>query len=163
MKESKIYFYIKKYLRDTSWNILGGEPPDGSNDVRRIEIRDPLNLFKGSKGSLKVDLIASKGPVLLLVEIKPEFDYSDVVKLNYIVNERQKDLFAALLERCHLQKENFDYVIKCLGLTKFKKEQLPNDYMLVHLKDSLKVDILFGKAINSKISNYFEKKLPFKY
>lgn len=161
MLESKIYFYIKKYLRLTGWVLLGGEPPDGSNELKRIEIRDPEHLDKGSKGALKIDLIASRDRILLLIEIKPEFDYSDVDKLNYIVNERKQDLFAALLERCHLQKENFDYVIKCLGLNKFKKEQLPSDYLLIHLKDSLKVDILFGKTINAEISNYFEKKFTF--
>lgn len=161
MLESKIYFYIKKYLRLTGWNLLGGEPPDGSNDLRRIEIRDSKHLVKGSKGALKIDLIASKGRLLLLIEIKPEFDHSDVDKLNYILDERQRDLFEALLERCHLQKENFDYVIKCLGLNKFKKEQLPHDYTFIHLKDSLKVDILFGRAINSEISNYFDKKFTF--
>ena len=161
MLESKVYFYIKKYLRLTGWNLLGGEPPDGSNDLKRIEIRDNGHLDKGSKGALKTDLLALKGQVLLLIEIKPEFDYSDVEKLNYIINERQKDLFAALLERCRLPKESFKYVIKCLGLNKFKKEQLPNDYVLIHLDNSLKVGILFGQEINSEILNYFKKEFIF--
>lgn len=157
MQESKIYFYIKKYLKDTGWSILGGEPPDGSNDIKRIEIRDPGIPSKGSKGSLKIDIVSSKGPVLLLIEIKPAFDTADVRKLNYILEERRHDLFDALFERCNLKEGTFKYVLKCLAVNKVEKEQLPAGFIVLHLDNHLHVDVLLSQDVDPEILSFFKK------
>jgi hypothetical protein len=78
IEENFIYQILKKYLREQNWIILGGEPPAGTNHIPVIEVRDPLNFKKGSKGSKKIDLVAFKSSFFLLLELKPSYSYYDI-------------------------------------------------------------------------------------
>src|SRR5438093_2911696 len=84
-EEDVVYQKLKKYLQKQDWIILGGEPPGGSNHIPIIEVRDSLNLEKGSKGSKKIDLVAFKSSFFLLLELKRSYSYSDISKLNAMI------------------------------------------------------------------------------
>jgi hypothetical protein len=81
VNEGEVYVAVSRYLRESGWIIIGGQPPAGTDHLPVIEIKDPAHLGKGSKGSFKPDLVAWDGAVLLLVELKPKFSMSDRTKL----------------------------------------------------------------------------------
>jgi hypothetical protein len=81
MNEGQVYLSASRYLRESGWIIIGGQPPAGTDHLPVIEIKDPDHLGKGSKGSFKPDLVAWDGAILLLVELKPKFSTSDRSKL----------------------------------------------------------------------------------
>ena len=141
--------------------MLAGEPPDGSDDLKRIEIRSSCFNGKGSAGSLKIDLIALKKQILLLVELKPDFDSADVSKLNEILTTRKQDFANSLLERCNIDMRNLKYIVKCLGLNKLKKEQLPNDFLCLQVCDNLGINILAGTKINKEVLDCLKKNFTF--
>ncbi len=128
LNESFIYFETKRLLAQLDWTIVAGEPSGGSDHLPRIEIRDPSMNSKGSKGSYKVDLIATKSKNLLLVEAKINFDLSDVEKLNVICNERKEHLRSALQERLGLNLDEY-HIIKSLSLRNIHPEQVPPDFV----------------------------------
>lgn len=81
MDESAIYIAVTTHLKNEGWELLGGQPPSGSDHLPVIEIKDPLYAGKGSKGALKPDLIARKDLTVLIIELKPRFSKSDLHKL----------------------------------------------------------------------------------
>ncbi len=162
ISESIIYVRTKKILNENFWKILGGEPPGGTGIIPRIELKDPTYLGKGSKGSKKIDLIAIKADKILLIELKRSFSYSDILKLNQIVNQKiwRKALMEALLnkrafKRVKINKipdfiNNKKLLIKSIGLSQY--HNFPDDFnLLIIKKDSY--DIKIGK--NCSISKEF--------
>ena len=102
LSETQIYLKLKDYLPKRGWILIGGEPPDGTNSMPRIEIKDDNNLTKGSKGSKKVDLLFFKEGYLLLLELKDKYNFSDVKKLNEIIEtERWRKAFMIALKEKH--------------------------------------------------------------
>src|SRR3989344_1915664 len=81
VSETQIYLTLKKYLPEKGWILVGGEPPDGTNSMPRIELKDDTHLVKGSKGSKKIDLLFFKEGYFLLLELKEMYNFSDVKKL----------------------------------------------------------------------------------
>lgn len=130
MTQSEIYYYLKQYLKDRKWNLLAGEPPDGSNDLIRMEIRDESFRGKGSKGSYKIDLVALKQRALLLIENSRMFEFKDVAKLNHIVNEKPDHLFNALRERCAIERNEVAKIIKALGVSEIGDNDVPVDFLV---------------------------------
>ena len=99
--EGFIFYHVLQFLKIHRWRVIGGEPPDGtSDDVPRIVIRDAKGLGRThSKNTQKVDLMAFKSKVLLLIELKPSFDLPDKGKLDNLVENRISDVFDAIEER----------------------------------------------------------------
>lgn len=99
--ETQIYIRVKKHLLNTGWEVIAGQPPSGSDHLPVIEIKDHLVTEKGSLGAFKPDLVAWKANVLLIIELKPLFEYSDVKKLNATLEspERQKALWEEISTR----------------------------------------------------------------
>lgn len=147
LTEGEIYFYLKKYLTLHGWEIIGGEPPDGSDDIRRIEIRNKDHKGIGSTGSLKIDLMCFKGGIVLLIEIKPKYSLSDIEKLNLILNNRLEDLFSALRERCNIEKTDIKATIKCIANSSMENKKAPSDFVAFVVDTSNKVRIEKGKDI----------------
>jgi hypothetical protein len=85
-EENIVYQKLKDYLQQHSWIILGGEPPGVTNHIPVIEVRDPLNFEKGSKGSKKIVLVAFKLPFFLLLELTASYSSRDIHKLNKLTN-----------------------------------------------------------------------------
>ena len=132
MNEGKIYYFLKHFLLNKGWKLLAGEPPDGSDDICRIEIRDSNRLGIGSKGSYKIDLIFLRKDTLFLIELKPKYNQGDINKLNRIIEERLDDLFSALKERCGL-----------------KRHVLPKDFLGFVIKGEHDIEIIRGKTLNA--------------
>jgi transcriptional regulator of met regulon len=127
-EENIVYQKLKDYLQQHSWIILGGEPPGVTNHIPVIEVRDPLNFEKGSKGSKKIVLVAFKLPFFLLLELTASYSSRDIHKLNKLTNyQSAREAFInALLAKELLKSNNIDidyqqytasahYLIKSVG------------------------------------------------
>ena len=68
--ENIVYFFCKNILKKTGIYVFAGEPPGGSDELHRVELKHPNNKNKGSKGSRKFDLIAYHMSTFLLIELK---------------------------------------------------------------------------------------------
>ena len=101
MSEDEIYVYTKEWLIKKGYEILGGQPPNGSDDFPVVEIKKERNQDKGSKGSFKPDLIAKNSQEILVIECKPKYDEDDEEKLNQVLasNKRQQLFIEELLQR----------------------------------------------------------------
>lgn len=86
MKEEEIYVAVKWWLKRESWDVLGGQPPSGTDHLPVIEIKDDLQAQRGSLGAYKPDLVAMKGFVVALIECKPNYDLNDHQKLNDVLS-----------------------------------------------------------------------------
>lgn len=92
--EAAIYLALKRHLTENDWTILGGQPPSGTDHYPVIEIRDPANRDKGSKSSMKPDLVAYRDRQIAVIEIKPQFSRADYQKLLDLKNSPDRlDLF----------------------------------------------------------------------
>lgn len=146
MTQGEVYYYLKLRLQNNGWELLGGEPPDGSNALRRIEIRSKQVDRKGSTGSYKIDLIAKKASYLALIEIYPTYSQKDVDKLNLITGKRIEDLFGALKERCNIEKNEIKTILKCLALVDLDKP-VPDDFVIFQFKEPEVVELLIGNSM----------------
>jgi hypothetical protein len=70
LDEDDVYYWTKTLLRRAGVNVFGGEPPGGTNDLHRIELKPSRGVRKGSEGSRKFDLMAHHLSRFLLVELK---------------------------------------------------------------------------------------------
>lgn len=101
LNETQVFIEVRKYLLADGWVALGGQPPSGTDHLPVIEIRNPANTGKGSKGSYKPDLIAWKDGKLIIIELKPEFNKPDFDKVLEVLNspERISSLWESLIQR----------------------------------------------------------------
>ncbi|QQG41274.1 MAG: hypothetical protein HYV90_03830 [Candidatus Woesebacteria bacterium] len=144
MSEGKIYYFLKNYLLSKGLTLIAGEPPDGSDNVRRVEIRSKNRSGIGSKDSYKIDLIFLKDDNLILIELKPTYNQKDIDKLNTITTERLDDLFDALKERCGITKSEIKNIVKCIGVGSLNSHNIPSDFIGFVVKDEGLVDIQYG-------------------
>ena len=70
VNENIVYFFCKKLLKKSGIHVFAGEPPGGSDELHRVELKHPNFSEKGSKGSRKFDLIAHHKSTFLLIELK---------------------------------------------------------------------------------------------
>lgn len=152
LSESEIYIRAKTILVENGWTLLGGEPPDGTDNLPRIELKNPHYSGKGSKGSKKVDLIAIKSDRILLLELKRFYSESDIKKLNEIFSDEEWRiaLDTALESKKVFQRvgvkdvpcfgNNKDLIIRAVGLS--KEHIIPNDFLLIIVqKDKYRVRV----------------------
>ena len=101
MREDEIYIATKKWFKSNHFEIIGGQPPNGSDNIPVIEIKDRFIKEKGSKGAYKPDLIAINNNILVIIECKPLDSKSDEKKLLDIINSeiKKKLLFDELIKR----------------------------------------------------------------
>jgi len=153
LREDFIFLSVERYLRKQSWEILGGEPPDGtSNRFRRIYIRSPgIRPRLHSQDSLKVDLISAKQGILLLSEVKPRYSESDKSKLDIVAGERRNDLFDAIWERCKIPKSSFKSVVKSLAFTAELRVDVPPDFVFFLVYPNQTVVARTGGLVNPQI------------
>ena len=104
MREDFIHYCIRKQLRDNDWLLIAGQYPNGSDDeLPSLNIMDPVlacdnspDHRRHSMNKLVPDLVAAKGNLILLVEMKPNYSIEDEEKLLEIVGSRKDDLLSAL-------------------------------------------------------------------
>lgn len=143
LSESEIYVYSKRFLRNSAWTLIGGEPPGGSDGLPRVEAKHPEVDVKGSEGSKKVDIIAYRNGHVLLLELKSTFDRGDVVKLDELVGERRwrRSLLEACEERNALSRAGIadqtlpqrilsgEALVKGIGIG--RRHRTPEEYVLI--------------------------------
>lgn len=151
LPEDFIFVTIKRFLITRGWQILGGEPPNGtSNDIIRIVIRPRST--KGrfhSLGALKVDLISKRGHTLLLTEVKPDYSEYDRRKLDLITTTRLLDLKDALWERCKIHEGDIKSIFKSLAFSYGRKLRVDEQYIHFRVKGDGSVLIIKGKQMSS--------------
>lgn len=147
MTEGKIYYFLKHFLLNKGWTLLAGEPPDGSNNVCRIEIRNKNRVGIGSKGSYKIDLIFLRKDTLFLIELKPQYNQGDINKLIEITTQRLNDLFDALKERCDLNRKDIKQIVKCIGVGTLNNHALPRDFLGFMVKGEDDIEIERGESL----------------
>jgi hypothetical protein len=172
LEESLIYQKLKEYLSQQNWLILGGEPPGGTNQIPVIEIRNQLNLKKGSKGSKKIDLVAFRSSFFLLLELKPSYSYNDIHKLNEItIHPSGREAFLnALLAKGLLKSNNIlidyqQYIISCRYMIKavaynVSKKLAPADFITFLVHTNL-VTPSFGRNIPHQVQALFRSPTHF--
>ena len=84
MREDEIYLLTKGWVIGQKFQILGGQPPNGTDRFPVIEIKSEKSLARGSRTSFKPDLVVATSDLLIIVECKPKFDEADIAKLNEI-------------------------------------------------------------------------------
>lgn len=101
LNETQIFILVREYLLGNNWQVIGGQPPSGTDHLPVIEIKDPMYKGNGSKGSYKPDLIAWHDSMLFIIELKPHFNKRDREKVNQVLNspERIGSLWESLIER----------------------------------------------------------------
>jgi hypothetical protein len=101
LNETQVFIIVRNHLLESGWQVLGGQPPSGTDHLPVIEIRDPTHQGKGSKGSYKPDLIAWHDSNLLIIELKPSFNRGDRDKVIKVLEspDRVKSLWESLIQR----------------------------------------------------------------
>ena len=109
MREDEIYFYTKELLKLKNFKIIAGQPPNGSDNIPSIEIKESNHFDKGSKGSFKPDLVAIDRNNFLIIECKPKYDFNDKKKLESVLfdNKRKKNFYKEILQRKLIHKYDF--------------------------------------------------------
>ena len=97
-----MYVGTKSLLKKAGWNMIGGQPPRGSDALPVIEVKSGLATMRGSYGAYKPDLVAHKDGVLLLVECKPGHDLNDIDKLRGLLTDPGR--LAALMQELQQRK-----------------------------------------------------------
>lgn len=113
MREDEVYSLTKKWFLANEFKLLAGQPPRGTDRIPVLEIKSSNNQAKGSKGSYKPDLLVANSEVVVLVECKPIFSKSDVIKLAEISenSRRQSMLFNEMFQRGLLIKHGLDHIV----------------------------------------------------
>jgi hypothetical protein len=167
LEETEIYVRMKGWLHNNHWKIIGGEPPGGTNDIPVIELKNPLYLKKGSKGSKKIDLIAFKQGYFLFLELKPVFSYQDIKKLNEVCGEKKWRIsfMKALVERKIHEELNIrpeieanyvdsdEYYVKAVGFNDTGKLG-PHDFVTFLVSEN-EVRVVFGNKLKNEIRQLF--------
>lgn len=104
MREDEIHYSIRAFLKNSGWELIAGQYPNGSDDeLPPLNIVDPTlakdnspDHRRHSKNKLVPDLIAYRGNIMLLIEMKPRYSRDDEKKLDYILSNRYRDFINAL-------------------------------------------------------------------
>ena len=104
LREDEIHYACREYLRSSGWTLLAGQYPDGTDDeLFALNVLDPTfarddspDPRRHSKNKLSPDIVAIKGSLVLLIELKPTYDKRDEAKLLHLLGPRRNDLISAL-------------------------------------------------------------------
>ena len=163
INENIIYYYCKKILLKSGIYVFAGEPPGGSDELHRVELKMPKSNLQGSYGSRKFDLIAYHQSVFLLIELKDseKKHNEDILKLNDTIdnelwirsfwnNMNERNLFGngkiPNYSEDYLVENKLNKFQKCLGgpISDYKP---PEDYIYFEIKEE------FLNCKKGKISN----------
>lgn len=122
MNEEVVYIGTKNWFKKNGFIPIAGQPPNGSDSIPKIEIKNSFYKEKGSKGSFTPDLLCISKSYFFIIECKPQHSEKDKEKLIEIINSfsRRKVLYEDLLERKIFQKRNL--IDNFLTLDQFNKK-----------------------------------------
>ena len=152
-------------LKKKGWILIGGEPPNGTNSMPRIELKEEMHTAKGSKGSKKIDLLFFKEGYFLLLELKERYNISDVKKLNEVAdNEKWRRAFIlALKEKRALEMKNIsinarEYILSNKKLIKaiaYSKGKSNHAEFITFIINEGEIKLNFGSNIKQEIKQLF--------
>ena len=147
MNEEEVYIGTKNWFKKNGFIPIAGQPPNGSDSIPKIEIKNSFNKEKGSKGSFTPDLLCISKSYFFIIECKPKHSDKDKEKLIEIINSfsRRKVLYKDLLERKIFQKRNL--MENFLSLDQFNKKIR---YVLSHNGDPKLMDNIITLTIQSR-------------
>ena len=103
MREDVIHLAVRLFLRGAGWQLIAGQFPDGSDELPVLNIMDPTlacdnspDHRRHSMNKFVPDLVAYRGQVVLVVEMKPSYSSKDERKLEELLTVRRHDLLTAL-------------------------------------------------------------------
>jgi len=148
MNEEEVYIGTKNWFKKNGFIPIAGQPPNGSDSIPKIEIKDSFFREKGSKGSFTPDLLCISKSYFFIIECKPKHSGKDKEKLIEIINSsnRRKLLYKDLLERKIFQKRNL--VENFLSLDQFNKKIR---YVLSHNGDPKLMKNIITLTIQSRL------------
>lgn len=113
MREDEIYLLTKKWVVEQDYQILGGQPPNGTDRFPVIEIKSGENNSRGSRTSFKPDLVIATSEFLTIIECKPKFDYADILKLQEISSSRFRlqSLISEIRQRRSLERRDHELAL----------------------------------------------------
>lgn len=165
VSETQIYLNLRKYLPERGWVLVGGDPPDGTNSIPRIELKEETHTAKGSKGSKKIDLLFFKQGYFLLLELKGKYNISDVKKLNEIVDTEKwrKAFILALKEKRALELKNIkineqEYILsgkKLIRAIAYSEGKSNHAEFVTFVINDGEVKLNFGDDVNQEIRQLF--------
>ena len=122
MNEEEVYLGTKNWFKKNGFIPIAGQPPNGSDSIPKIEIKNSFYKQKGSKGSFTPDLLCISKSYFFIIECKPKHSEKDKEKLIEIINSssRRKELYKDLLDRKIFQKRNL--FENYLSLEQFNKK-----------------------------------------
>ena len=155
MREDEVYLSTKKWLVSRGFELLGGQPPRGTDRHPVIEIKSNSNRGKGSEHAFKPDLIAGRKDMLVILECKPQFDSTDLIKLrevianrtrkvNLIVELDQRRIFTRhRLQQLRLSLDAGNPIQTCMSYGE-PLVAINNVYALVHTSLQVEPDLYLG-------------------
>lgn len=171
--EDFVYYYVKKHLRQAGIAVFGGEPPGGTDDLHRIELKRPNSQKKGSRGSRKFDLLAYFEKKIILIELKSDSSQlsKDVEKLEDTVESegwtaalwtsiKERKLFGKVLpeiERDEFIEKRRSLIVKALG-SKPSGYIPPNDFLLFETTEEM-LDVRATKFEDTAFFSALREKL----
>ena len=165
LREDVIHYAVRQFLSKSSWELIAGQYPNGSDDeLPPLNIMDP-ELAKDnspdhrrhSMNKVVPDLVAIKGMQILLIEMKPAYSASDAAKLSELISIRKEDLIASLLELQNIRKASFPYPIRdftfvpALGFSVLPKRALDEKFCYFLVSSATNVRFI-GNALVNEIS-----------
>lgn len=149
LREDVIHVAVRRYLRTTTWRLIAGQFPNGSDDeLPPLNIMDPVlardvspDHRRHSKNKFVPDLVAGNKQFLLLIEMKPTYSLSDQEKLILLLSERREHLLQALKNlQAAREVELFTPLtelvfVPCLGFSAGSKYQKHSDFCYFLVKD----------------------------
>lgn len=139
--ERKICIELRDFLVRSHWEIKSFNPPGLQGGIILLDRSQ-----KRGKGAIKPDIIAKKDDYVLIIEVKPKFYKSDIIKLDKINIHHVADLQVKL----NLPEgwgQNFrDRLQKALGLGEFMSSEIPvPDEYLIFQAASQGIKLYFGE------------------
>jgi len=161
MREDIIHYAIRQFLKRKNWSLVAGQYPDGSDDeLPPLNVMDPSlardnspDHRRHSMNKLVPDLVACKGNVMQIIEMKPAYSHSDAVKLQELTTYRRNDLLAALNELKDVRRVYFSSAIDsfnfvpCLGFSGNTSKKLNKEFCYYIVSDIENVTFIGNKMI----------------
>lgn len=143
LREDRIHWEVRAFLRGIGWNLLAGEYPGGSdNELRPFYIRDPTVARDNSPSprqhsldTYEIDLVAQKEDIILLIEMKPIYSKKDQDKLVRIIDERRSHLDTALKDQLGINPQSVKKIIPALGFSEHSKFSRENRFVYLLVSD----------------------------
>jgi len=102
--EEVVHVAVRRFLDRKGWQLVAGQYPGGSDDeLPALNVMDPVlardnspDHRRHSKHKLVPDLLACKGRIMLIIEMKARYSPEDEQKLERLLGERRSDFLSAL-------------------------------------------------------------------